>query len=470
MTDPGLSPRRPRWRRWLLRLLLLPVLVAAGLWVFALWHDYRAAVRLADAIAEADLLDPGWRIEDLLARRPEVPDGQNAATRILAVAAKLPRVYPDPDHYQTLSGLPPTIRLTEPQRVALAQILAPVASLRPEARALADLPTGRFPFSIGPMFMPTTLHTLEVRRPLHLLRADLLDRLEANDLAGALTSWRAVYHTGRAIGDEPLIISQVTRGVCRSTAVELLERLLAQAEPGDADLARVQQLLEDDEAEALFLTAARGERAGGFQTMEELKANQANVSAWTSWRKAARGVWNRHLTVDEATAMLPGSLPGQQAALLRHMNRLVEIVKRPVEEWKPLLDAWLAEAKDLPALVRMLAPAPGKVGEVFRRSHAELRCAAAAVAAERFRRKHGRWPTGWDEMVRAGLLRAAPLDPYDGRPLRLRRTADGLVIYCVGPDGTEARPTRLRAKDGEDPGFQLWDAKARRQAAPPPKP
>jgi hypothetical protein len=320
------------------------------------------------------------------------------------------------------------------------------------------------------MFMAVDAHTQEPRSVLTLLRYDLLDRLEAGDTAGALTAWRAAYHTGRAIGDEPLSVSQVVRASCRAGAVELLERLLAHTEPGEADLARVQQLLEDDEPAPLFLIAARGERAAGFGTVEEIKAHQANVSAWTAWWKAARSVWNRQLTVAEATAVLPGSLPGQQAALLRHMNRLVEAAKRPVEEWGPRLDAWLAEESHLPALAQMLALAAGKVGEVFRRSHATLRCAAVAVAAERYRRRAGSWPAALGELVQAKLLGVVPIDPYDGRSLKFARSADGLIVYSVGPDQADnggAIDRQNPTKAGTDLGFRLWDPPARRRPALP---
>src|SRR5262245_36811661 len=95
MTGP-ITPRR-RLRRWLLRLTLLPVLAAAGLWAYVAWQHYRASVTLAEAVAEADRLDPGWRLDDLLARRAAVPDERNAALRVLAITARLPANYPNPD-------------------------------------------------------------------------------------------------------------------------------------------------------------------------------------------------------------------------------------------------------------------------------------------------------------------------------------------------------------------------------------
>src|SRR5205823_6692137 len=126
---------------------------------------------------------------------------------------------------------------------------------------------------------------------------------------------------------------------------------------------------------------------------------------------------------EEALAMLPGAIPAQQAALLTAMTELVEIAKRPPEDQSPLLDAWAAESKRLPALARMLVASCEKLGEVFRRSHAELRCAVVALAAERYRRAKGQWPTTSADLVAAGFLTAVPADPYDGQPLRLARIA-----------------------------------------------
>jgi hypothetical protein len=114
-----------------------------------------------------------------------------------------------------------------------------------------------------------------------------------------------------------------------------------------------------------------------------------------------------------------------------------------------------------------------KVSEAVVRNHAMLRGAIVALAAERFRQKNGQWPASPDELVQAGLLKAVPTDPYDGKPIRLARTADGLIVYSIGPDKVDNGGLRDRqnpVKAGTDLGFQLWDVKARRQPAPPPKP
>src|SRR5439155_18733809 len=106
-------------------------------------------------------------------------------------------------------------------------------------------------------------------------------------------------------------------------------------------------------------------------------------------------------------------------------------------------------------------------------TQAKLGCAAVALAAERFRLAQNRWPESVDGLVAMRFLGAVVTDPYDGRPLRLKRAADGLVVYSVGPVGADdggiidgKRP----AAPGTDVGFRLWDPRRRRQAPSQPAP
>jgi hypothetical protein len=163
----------------------------------------------------------------------------------------------------------------------------------------------------------------------------------------------------------------------------------------------------------------------------------------------------------------------QQPNHLRYLNEMVAVAKKPPEEWNALLAPHRTGLRGQPMVIQMLAPAIDKMGQASQRNHAVLRSAIVALAAERFRQQHGRWPETLDELVRSKLLSAVPTDSYNGAPITLARPAAALVVYCVGPDGADnggkidrQNPT----KPGTDLGFQLWDAPARRAPALPPKP
>ena len=80
---------------------------------------------------------------------------------------------------------------------------------------------------------------------------------------------------------------------------------------------------------------------------------------------------------------------------------------------------------------------------------AHVRVTSASLAVERWRLVNGNQvPNSLAELV-PGILSSMPTDPFDGRPLRYKKLAQGYVIYSIGPDfiddGGKAKPA-----DAED--------------------
>jgi hypothetical protein len=53
-----------------------------------------------------------------------------------------------------------------------------------------------------------------------------------------------------------------------------------------------------------------------------------------------------------------------------------------------------------------------------------------------------------------------PADPYDGRPLRYRKTGDGIVIYSSGPNGNgfgDALDDHANNVKDDRLEFRLWN-------------
>jgi hypothetical protein len=159
-----------------------------------------------------------------------------------------------------------------------------------------------------------------------------------------------------------------------------------------------------------------------------------------------------------------------EATLLEIQTAYVEAAGLPVEQqaarFKQLGAASKAASLRDP-LARLLLSNVEKVSEAFLRNQALLRCTVTALAAERFRRTHQLWPNSLDELVQESFLKAVPLDPWDGKPLRWQPTPDGIRIYSVGLDGKDdgGNLSKTSNQPGTDWGFQLLNVARRRQPA-----
>jgi hypothetical protein len=474
-------------RRWPFVVLCVLLLGLALLGCVYFYHTTAADRVLNAAVAETDEVDPRWRLEDIEADRAVVPDERNSGLTAIAATRLLPEKWPAwsvPDRLadraaeekrgaceRSFGELEPQEQLNTEQIDALRSELKRAAAALAEARKIADLPDGRYAVTFTPDFISTLLpHTQEARGIANLLSYDALLRAQDQDADGALESCRAVLNAGRSVGDEPCLISQLVRIACRAIALEKAERTLAQGEPSDAALAQLQQLLEQEESAPLLLIGMRGERAGEDRLMDAIQTGKIKLTGALAMVSGLNGPANQGPSFDETVALWsPGNIKKQRAAMLRYMDRAVEIAKLPPEQRRSPLQQLEATASNQPVLVRLLVPAMSKVADALQRSHAQLRCAIAMVAAERYRLSKGRWPDGLDALKEAGLT-ATLIDVYDGQPLRLKRLEDGLVIYSIGPDGQDDGgkiDRRHPIAKGTDLGCRLWDVAKRRQPAKP---
>jgi hypothetical protein len=424
---------------------------------------------LDQAIAEADRLDPGWRFEDLEAARPPLPDAENSALQVLAAAGQLPKPWPPttfggPKLPEWTTSLAPPVRLEDKQTQTLRAELSRVAPALTTARQVADKPRGRYTVvwmtdGVGTL-MP---HLQEARTVANVLYLDAVLRAQDDDIEGALVSCRAALNVGRSVGDEPAAISQLVRLSCLRVALRGLERTLAQGQAPAPALEALQQLLQDEAEQPLQLIMTRSERAAIHQHLEVVRAGQLNRAAY-GLRSSRLGSSVDNL-VDRAKAMT------SHALYLKFLTKLVEISKLPPEQQHAQLQQLELPKMELPTLLSALmrADEPRKLAVVWHTAQAQLRCALAALAIERYRLEQQRWPDKLEELV-PRYLRVVPNDPFDGKPLRLRRTKDGLVTYSVGPDFQDnggAMDLLNPQAPGTDVGFRLWDVGRRHQPAHP---
>jgi hypothetical protein len=494
--SPAGPKRRPRrwWRRILFGLAAL-VLGSIGLLLFVrAYFLHSAEKRLEAAIAEADRLDPGWRWDDLLARRETIPDDKNSAPHVLAAAkllpknwsskpvgppgdkpgkGKLPAVNPAPNIQDDIIGrlgkLDSVQELDEELAADARTRLNEVGPALARARPIINLPKGRHTVAWASDYVSTRVdHTTAARNVGWLFGVAAALQAHDGQFTAALGSIRGILNTGRSIGDEPILVSQLVRVALDNYAVVGLERVLAQGEAPQEELKKTQALFEAETEAARPLTvfAIQGERAAMYDAFGRVCTGEVSVDQLTESQPPPPG-----LTRDLLLWLWIGPLARyNRAVFLELMTRAVEIAKKPPSEQAEPFERLVNELQDVTdysphrRLAVIMVPGVHRVVEAHNRVQAHLRCAQVATAVERYRLKHGQWPDSLEQLV-PNFIAKVPDDPYVPGPLRFRKLNDGVVIYSVGADGEDNHGTldRKHPRPGTDIGFRLWDLDKRRQ-------
>jgi hypothetical protein len=429
----GMSLWRPK--TW------LGIVIATALGLAAAYGVYLIIWLTSDreAIAEADRLDPAWRMQELQDKREVIPNQENGALVVLA-ACKLWPVQQTPysQEFWALDGgteqsiilLPPPMELNGKQQAALKNELQKAAPALKEARRLLHVSRGRYPSTES--LEAGGGDYQESRRIAKLLHLDSVLQAQEKQEDEALATPVAIVNAGRSIGDEPSIFAQMVRMSCQMALIAQIERVLAQGEPGENALQAAQQRLENEANQPLLLIGVRGDRAQCFQNLERM-----DNLFWHGYLREA----------------------------FRMQTKCVEAAKAPSEKQLVAARKLKSEASSLNPVTLLWFFSFEEFLKNSLRNQAWLRCTYVGLAAERYRLAHNRWPDALAALV-PEFIHEVPVDPYNGSPLKYRRLDDGVVIYSVGPDDQDNGGKLDRQNPtapGTDIGFQPWDVPHRRQ-------
>ena len=461
-------PPRKRFRR--LRKFAIAVLAVVGLVALVLflgrWQIGRvSAERLRVESAKLDAEDPNWKLDAVLAEREKAtPDDQNSAPAVLKVAEQIPadwlkwRNSDEAGRWtpgRAVNRLP-SADLTGAARKHAADTLL----VRAEAVRLRDARGGRFPLKVTNDPIATTLpHLNECRTVLSLLQYDAyLAVIDGNPNRG-VSAARAALAVSRAIGDEPLLVSQLVRIAAVALAAQTAAQVLAWGEP-TAGLEELQAELLAEADVPYFGIGMRGERAVIDRLFRGLSDGSIPPESWFGHAKAQAGPAQY-----AAFRAYKPLIPGDHAKALELSSGYVNASKLPHHEQ-------LAAIKAVPIppgppddfryiTTRLILPACDRVAEAGLRGRAEALAAAAGVACERFRQKHGRWPRDPNELVPA-FLPAVPVNPFDAKPIAYRTFDGRIAVYFYWADAprkVDDLPDEFRTghPPGAAYGLRLWN-------------
>jgi len=272
---------------------------------------------------------------------------------------------------------------------------------------------------------PTLLDQVQsLRGGARLLTLEANVRAHRGDLHGAADSIHAMHRLARSLEREPLMMPQLTRVAIAGQARDQLRRLLDSVDLADDDLDRLQQDLRASDAKETLRLGMLGERVAGIQQFDG-----------PDFGGAGRGSLFFQVT--------------QRGSFLEFLQFWDKMIRATEEPWPEALEAFKVAGQQAQGkaqggvspgqigrvLTALLVPAVDAFTAATARDAAMNRATDAAIACERYRRRHGKLPQSLEELV-PEFLPKVPSDPFDGEPLRYAVTGDGYLVYSVGPDGT----------------------------------
>jgi len=219
---------------------------------------------------------------------------------------------------------------------------------------------------------------------------------------------------------EPALIHYLVRVACVGLIVANLDRSLSAATFTDGQLTELDKALTATDGTVDLTQALITERCIMIETCRD-----PSLMASPGQGPGLR--------------MLPGMMRMGIADVLDYMEDCIEASKRPPTERLAGFREAAGKVEDLSVLhvmIKMLAPAMGRVAELSLRSQAGVDLARTALAIERYRLATGKVPERLEGLA-PQYIKAVPIDPFDGQPIRYRRTEPGYRLYSILADGQD---------------------------------
>jgi hypothetical protein len=270
-----------------------------------------------------------------------------------------------------------------------------------------------------------------------VLVLDGQDKAATGDIRGAIQDINVRLAMARHAGSEPLLIALLVSAGLERNALSTLQGLLKRKDISAADLATLriengpsyQKSLERD---------LRMSEAMNLMAFYEVGTGQTSLWKYVYYASGVDGQAPPAVDpmVDSAMAfvyrmfLLPGELDAH-----RHLSQQIRnAAGRPYCEAQGILQECKEQARwHGGILMNLLMPAVVASNDWLARADATRQAARLGVPAYLYRKKNGHFPKKLADLT-PDFIAFVPTDPFDGKPMKLKRTDRGIVVYSVGPD------------------------------------
>jgi hypothetical protein len=377
-----------------------------------------------------------------------VPESENAALRYMEAFA-LPAFIEKPGETFMTSSWPPRGRtLTERDHRELMDLVADDQTALQLLHAAQAFNRSRYPIDLKQGALTLLPHLSKLKRAVSLLAAEAVLAAADGNTEGATKAVLAAGHAADSVAEEPILISQLLRMACWGIIESRLERVLNLTTLPGKELALLQKMFSEAESRQGFLRGLVGEQASGIAFFSERKQQNelfpgASPSSSGRWQQLPTPIFIGLLKTT-------GLFQKDKAFYLDVMAANIAAAEVPFParvKQSQLTAGMLPPGNRFYIISRIILPALSRAFTRDADAVARLRVAQAVLAVERFRLSHGGvLPSSLEELVPT-YLSSVPADPYDGKPLRFKRSDSSYVIYSIGSDGTDNGGIESTAKN-----------------------
>jgi hypothetical protein len=258
------------------------------------------------------------------------------------------------------------------------------------------------------------------RRCAQLLKLAAVCHARKGDAEAAVGCIKDGLCLGDSLRQEPLLLPYLLRSGCVGLAITGLERVLSLTTLTDSQL--------KDLDVALATTAGRTDLVHAIATERCFVIDAIRDPSLT-------GTPGMGVTI----LKLPGIRSQGLIDILDYMAACIKAAGLPREQQAKRFHevaTSLDGLSQLHVMAKITAPALGRISELDSRAHAHLDLARTGLAIERYRLANGTLPEQLADLVPA-YLEQVPIDPFDGQPIRYRRTEPGYILYSIMEDGKD---------------------------------
>jgi len=300
----------------------------------------------------------------------------------------------------------------------------PALAILRRATALADCYFHRD--YCQPLYAMPLPELTKLRQASRLLGASARCRAAAGNIKGALEDIAAIRNLARHACDEPFLISTLVGIAIDSMATGALEGILCSTRPATADLAalRAQERVSFPRA---IQRSFRGEEASGLAVFALLGSSDGNLLEML-------GVGEDPVGITLALPFIRVFLLEDDIAAYRTvLGNYKALAALPFHEARERWKGMESSHSQLSFITKLIAPVLIRAAESGARGEVMSRLAELGVAAAAFHALKGHYPGTLEELV-PDFISHIPIDSYNGQPLRMKTSREGVIFYGVGAD------------------------------------